>query len=172
MAAGQHVSKPEIAWGGLEPESDRGLYTEVRREHYKEASARAEDVASVDDPMEAWQDMIEQFQKAGLGSHAPDLWQMMFAPMQQQLDLIQKALEAQAEFHRELTEQAFAPMRQVLEGLKQSANTTRAAGEALKEAGDLLARQATAMDQALSFTSPFLEITAPTSEGSAKEEER
>jgi hypothetical protein len=52
-------------------------------------------VASVNDPMKAWQDMIEQFQKAGLGSHAPDLWQMMFAPMQQQLDLIQKALEAQ-----------------------------------------------------------------------------
>jgi hypothetical protein len=123
-------------------------------------------VASVDDPMKAWLDMIEQFQKAGLGPHAPELWQMMFAPMQQQLDLIQKALEAQAEFHRELTEQAFAPMRQVLEGLKQSANTTRAAGEALKEAGDLLTRQATAMDQALSFTSPFLEITDPPSKGS------
>ena len=129
-------------------------------------------MASVNDPMKAWQDMIEQFQKAGLGSLAPELWQMMFAPMQQQLDLIEQALEAQAEFHRELTEQAFAPMRQVFEGLKQSANTTRAAGEALKEAGDLLTRQATAMDQALSFTSPFLEITAPTSEGSAKEEER
>jgi hypothetical protein len=112
----------------------------------------ADDVASVNDPMKAWQDMIEQFQKAGLGSDAPDLWQMMFAPMQQQLDLIQKALEAQAEFHRELTEQAFAPMRQVFEGLKQSTNTTRAAGEALKEAGDWLTRQATAMDQALSFT--------------------
>ena len=129
-------------------------------------------MASVDDPMKAWQDMIEQFQKAGLGPHAPELWQMMFAPMQQQLDLIQKALEAQAEFHRELTEQAFAPMRQVLEGLKQSANTTRAAGEALKEAGDWLTRQATAMDQALSFTGPFLEITVPTSERSAKGEER
>ena len=132
---------------------------------------RANDVASMNDPMKAWLDMIEQFQKAGLGSNAPELWQMMFAPMQQQLDLIQKALEAQAEFHRELTEQAFAPMRQVFEGLKQSADTTRAAGEALQEAGDWLTRQATAMDQALSFTGPFLEVTAPTSEGSAKEEE-
>jgi hypothetical protein len=129
-------------------------------------------MASVNDPMKAWQDMIKQFQKAGLGSNAPQLWQMMFAPMQQQLDLIQKALEAQAEFHRELTEQAFAPMRQMLEGLKQAADTTRAAGEALKEAGNWLTRQATAMDQALSFTSPFLEITAPSSEGSAKGEER
>ena len=129
-------------------------------------------MASMDDPMKAWLDMIEQFQKAGLGPHAPQLWQMMFAPMQQQLDLIQKALEAQAEFHRELTEQAFAPMRQVLDGLKQSANTTRAAGEALKEAGDWLARQATAMDQALSFAGPFLEITVPTSEGSTKGVER
>ena len=129
-------------------------------------------MASMDDPMKAWLDMIEQFQKAGLGPHAPELWQMMFAPMQQQLDLIQKALEAQAEFHRELTEQAFAPMRQVLDGLKQSANTTRAAGEALKEAGDWLARQATAMDQALSFAGPFLEITVPTSEGSTKGVER
>jgi hypothetical protein len=80
-------------------------------------------VASVDDPMKAWWDMIEQFQKAGLGSNSPESLQMMFAPMQQQLDVIQKALEAQAEFYRELTEQAFAPMRQVLEGLKQAAST-------------------------------------------------
>jgi hypothetical protein len=127
-------------------------------------------VASADDPMKAWWDMIEQFQKAGLGSNSPEFSQMMFVPMQQQLDLLQKALETQAEFHRELTEQAFAPLRQVLEGLKQAASTTRAAGEALKEAGDLLTRQATAMDQALSFTDPFLDITAPPSEGSAKAE--
>jgi hypothetical protein len=127
-------------------------------------------VASVDDPMKAWQEMIEQFQKAGLGWNAPESWQMMFAPMQQQLDLIQKALEAQAEFNRELTEQAFAPMRQVLEGLKQAANTTRAAGEALKEAGDLLVKQATVMDQALSFTGPFLEFAAASSKRSAKAE--
>ena len=132
------------------------------------ASVRTDDVASVNDPMKAWQEMIEQFQKAGLGSSSPELLQMMFAPMQQQLDLLQKTLEAQAEFQRELTEQAFAPMRQVLEGLKQAATTTRAAGEALKEAGNLLTRQATAMDQALSFTSPFLEITAPPSKRSAK----
>jgi len=127
-------------------------------------------VASVDDPMKAWWDMIEQFQKAGLGSNSPESLQMMFAPMQQQSDVIQKALEAQAEFYRELTEQAFAPMRQVLEGLKQAASTTRAAGEALKEAGDLLTRQATAMDQALSFSGPFLDITTPPSEGSATAE--
>ena len=120
--------------------------------------------------MKAWQQMFEQFQKAGLGSHAPEFLQMMLAPMQQQLDFIQKALETQAEFNRELTEQVFAPMRQVIEGLKQAANTTRAAGEALKEAGDLLTQQATAMDQALSFTRPFLDITAPRNEGPAKAE--
>jgi hypothetical protein len=91
---------------------------------------------------------------------------MMFAPMQQQLDVVQTALETQAEFHQELTEQAFAPMRQVFDGLKQAASTTRAAGEALKEAGELLTRQATAMDQALSFTSPFLESAAPPSKES------
>jgi hypothetical protein len=50
-------------------------------------------VASVDDPMKAWWNMIEQFQKAGIGSTAPESLQTMFAPMQQQLDLIQKALE-------------------------------------------------------------------------------
>ena len=136
---------------------------------YKEASARADDVASVNDPMKAWQDMIEQFQKAGLGSNAEFL-QLMFAPMQQQLDFLQKAAETQAEFHRQLTEQALAPMRQVLEGLEQAAKTTRAAGEALKEAGNLLIRQAAAMDEALSFTSPFLDVTSPESEGSAKPE--
>ena len=57
-------------------------------------------MATVDDPMTAWLDMIEQFQKIGLGSNAPELWKMMFAPMQQQLDLVQKTLEAQAEFQR------------------------------------------------------------------------
>jgi hypothetical protein len=129
-------------------------------------------VASVDDPMKAWQAMMEQFQKAGLGSNAPEYWRMMFAPMQQQLDLIQRSLEAQAEFHKQLTEQAFAPMRQMLEGLQQAAETTRAAGEALKEAGNWLTQQATAMDQALSFTSPFLEITAPTAKRSAKGKRR
>ena len=127
-------------------------------------------MASVNDPMKAWWDMIEQYQKAGLGSNAPEFLQMMFAPMQQQLDLIQKALETQAEFNRELTEQAFAPMRHVIEGLQQAADTTRSAGEALKVAGDLLIQQATAMDQALSLTDPFFEITAPASEGSAKAE--
>jgi len=44
-------------------------------------------VASVDAPMKAWQEMIEEFQKAGLGSNAPEFWQMMFAPMKQRLDL-------------------------------------------------------------------------------------
>jgi hypothetical protein len=61
--------------------------------------------------MKAWREMIEQFQKAGLGSNAPEYLQMMFAPMQQQLDLMQKALETQAEFYRELTEQVYAPRR-------------------------------------------------------------
>jgi hypothetical protein len=42
--------------------------------------------------MKAWQEMIEQFQKAGFGSYSPEFLQMMFAPMQQQLDLLQKAL--------------------------------------------------------------------------------
>jgi predicted ribosome quality control (RQC) complex YloA/Tae2 family protein len=118
-------------------------------------------VASVNDPTKAWLDMVEQFQTAALGSNAPELWRMMFAPIQQQLDVMQKSLEAQEEFHRQLTEQALAPMRQVLESMEQAAKTTRAAGEALKEAGNLLTQQATAMDQALSFTSPILEITAP-----------
>jgi hypothetical protein len=126
-------------------------------------------MASVGDPMKAWQDMIEQFQKAGFGSNT-DLLHTMLAPMQQQLDLLQKAFETQAEFNRKLAEQAFAPMRQVLEGLQQAAKTTRAAGEALKEAGELLTQQAAAMDQALSFSSPFLDMTDPGSEGSATTE--
>ena len=125
-------------------------------------------VASTNDPMKAWWDLIEQFQKAGAGSNPAELWQTMFTPMQQQLDLLQKAFEAQTEFNRQLTEQAFAPMRQVFEGLKQAAKTTRAAGEALKEAGELLVGQATAMDQALSFSGPFLDITAAPRKGSAK----
>ena len=125
-------------------------------------------MANVDDPMKAWLEMIEQVQKAGLGSNAPDYLQVMFAPMQQQLDLLKTALEAQAEFQRKLTEQAFAPMRQLIDGLKQAAKTTAAAGEALKEAGELLTQQATAMNQALSFSDPFIEMTVPSREGSKK----
>jgi hypothetical protein len=113
--------------------------------------------------------MIKQFQKAGLGSNAPEYLQVMFAPMQQQLDLIKTALEAQAEFQRKLTEQAFAPMRQVIEGLKQVAKTTVAAGQALKEAGELLAQQATAMNQAHNVSDPFIEMSVPFSKGSKRE---
>jgi uncharacterized protein YukE len=126
-------------------------------------------MASVGDPMKAWQDMIEQFQKAGFGTNT-ELLQTMLSPMQQQLDLLQKAFESQAEFYRRLTEQALVPMRQVLEGLQQAAKTTRAAGESLKEAGELLTQQAAAMDQALSISSPFLDMTASPTERSATTE--
>lgn len=136
----------------------------------KEAIAGVDDVANVDDPMKAWQDMIEQLQKSGFGWKAPDFLQTMFAPMQQQLDLLQEAFETQTEFNRKLTQQALAPMRQVLEGMQQAAKTTRAAGEALKEAGDLLMQQAAAIDQALSFTDPFFEMTAAPTEGTTKTE--
>jgi tRNA U34 5-carboxymethylaminomethyl modifying GTPase MnmE/TrmE len=118
--------------------------------------------------MKAWWDMIEQFQKAGLGSNSPEYLKVMFAPMQQQLDLLRTALEAQAEFQQKLTEQAFAPMRQVIDGLKQAAKTTEAAGQALKEAGELLTQQATAMNQALSFSDPFIEMTVSPNKGSKK----
>jgi hypothetical protein len=127
-------------------------------------------VTSADDPKKAWQYLIEQLQKAGPGPNAPEFLKTMFSPMQRQLDLLHKASEAQAEFHRKLTEQMFAPMRQMLDGLQQAVKTTRAAGEALKQAGDLLIQQAAAMDQALSLTGPFLEMTAPPGEGSAKTE--
>jgi hypothetical protein len=146
----------------------RGLYAEIGLLHDTVTSKGRMTMAGVDDPMKAWLAMIEQFQKAGFGSTAPEFMQMMLAPMQQQLDLVQKAVEAQTAFNRELTEQAFAPMRQMFEGMKQAVNTTRAAGEALKQAGDLLTQQATAMDQALSFTRPFLDLTTPRSERSAK----
>jgi uncharacterized protein YukE len=126
-------------------------------------------MASVGDPMKAWQDMIEQLQKAGFGTNT-ELLQTMLSPMQQQLDLLQKAFESQAEFYRRLTEQALVPMRQVFEGLQQAAKTTRAAGESLKEAGELLTQQAAAMDQALSFSSPFLDMTASPTERSATTE--
>ena len=127
-------------------------------------------MTSAEDPVKAWQYMIEQLQKARPGPNAPDFLQTMFPPMQRQLDLVHKALETQAEFNRKLAAQMFTPMRQMLDGLQQAAKTTRAAGEALKQAGDLLIQQAAAMDQALSFTGPLREMTAPPSEGSAKTE--
>ena len=114
--------------------------------------------------------MVEQLQKAGPGPYTSEFLQTMFSPMRQQLDLPQKGLEAQAEFNRKLTDQMFAPMRQMWDVLQQAAKTTRAAGEALKQAGDLLIQQAAAMDQALNATGPFVEMTAPPSEGLAKTE--
>jgi hypothetical protein len=60
-------------------------------------------------------------------------------------------------------------MRHVLEGLQQAADTTRAAGEALTVAGELLIQQATAMDQALSLTGPFFDITAPAAKDQRKQ---
>jgi hypothetical protein len=57
-------------------------------------------------------------------------------------------------------------MRQVIEDLKQAAKTTAAAGEALKEAEVLLTQRASAMDQALSFSNPFIEMAVPSGKGS------
>jgi hypothetical protein len=172
-ATGSHESLSHTRHGvdGLESENDRGDST-LRATG---STTRGEpegriDVISADDPRKAWQYMIEQLQKAWPGPNAPEFLQTMFSPMQQQLDLLRKASEAQAEFYRKLTEQMFAPMRQMVDGLQQAVKTTRAAGEALKQAGDLLLQQAAAMDQALSFTGPILEMTAPPSEGSAKTE--
>jgi hypothetical protein len=56
-----------------------------------------------------------------------------------------------------------------LRGLKQAAKTTAAAGEALKETEELLTQQASAMDLALSFSNPFIEMTVPSREGSKRE---
>jgi hypothetical protein len=85
----------------LESGIDRGNSKLRATSSTTERRARgADDVTSADDPKKAWQYLIEQLQKAGPGPNAPEFLKTMFSPMQRQLDLLHKASEAQAEFHR------------------------------------------------------------------------
>jgi hypothetical protein len=104
--------------------------------------------------------MVAEFSKAIPGSDGPQFLDAMLAPMQQQSEILRQAFEKQAEFQRELTERALAPMRQMLADLREAADTTRAAGEALRRAGDLLTKQASAMDHALKLAAPFVETAS------------
>ena len=114
-------------------------------------------MSSTNDPAKTWQDMVEEFSKAVPGSDGPEFFKAMAAAMQQQSEALRLAFEKQAEFQRDLAERAFAPMRQMYEELEEVAETTRAAGEALRQAGEMLTKQATAINQALKLAKPFLE---------------
>ena len=126
-------------------------------------------MSSAYDPARTWQEMVEQLSRAAPGSEAPEFLKAMFGPMQQQFDVLQQAFEKQAEFQRELAERALGPMRQMFTELQQTAETTRAAGEALRQAGDMLTQQAAAMNQALQLAKPFVETAFPPKPASAKQ---
>jgi hypothetical protein len=55
--------------------------------------------------------------------------------------------------HESLTGLIWREDLQVIDGLKQAAKTTAAAGQAVRETGEL-------MNQALSFSDPFIEMTS------------
>jgi hypothetical protein len=112
--------------------------------------------------------MVEELSKAVPGSDGAEFLKAMLAPMQQQSDVLRQAFEKQAEFQRELTERALAPMKQMYAELQEAAETTRAAGEALRQAGDMLTKQATAMNQALKLAKPFLEAASPSQQESGR----
>jgi cysteinyl-tRNA synthetase len=124
-------------------------------------TARRKYVSTSNDPVKAWQEMVDQLSKTASGSETPEFLQAMFAPMQQQFDLLQQAFEKQAEFQRQLTERALGPMKQMLNEMQKAAETARAAGDALRQAGDMLTKQADAMDQALKLAKPFVETAFP-----------
>jgi hypothetical protein len=79
--------------------------------------------------------MVDQLSKTAAGSETPEFLQAMFAPMQQQFDLLQQGFEKQAEFQRELTERALGSMKQMLNEMQKAAETARAAGEACDRLG-------------------------------------
>jgi hypothetical protein len=45
--------------------------------------------------------------------------------------------------------------------MQQAAETTRAAGKALRQAGEMFTKQANAMNEALKLANPFLEMAFP-----------
>lgn len=112
--------------------------------------------------------MVEEFSKAVPGSEWPEFFKAMLAAMQQQSEALRLAFEKQAEFQRELTERALAPMKQMYAELQEAAETTRAAGEALRQAGDMLTKQAIAMNQALRLAKPFLDAASPSQQESGR----
>ncbi len=125
-------------------------------------------MSSTNDPAKTWQDMVEEFSKAVPESDWPKFLKAMLAPMQQQSEALRLAFEKQAEFQRDLTERALAPMKQMLAELQEAAETTRAAGEALRQAGDMLTEQAFAMNQALKLAKPFVEAASSFQKDSGK----
>ena len=111
-------------------------------------------MSTPEDFMKMWQQMAET------AARVPAGWSdlQIAAPLRQQLELHGRALQAQADFQRELIERGLAPMRDLLTGLEQAVESTRQAGAALRQAGELLEQQASIMKHALALAGPLKEM--------------
>ena len=111
-------------------------------------------MSTPEDFMKMWQQMAET------AARVPAGWSdlQIPAPIRQELELLGRALQAQADFQRELIERGLAPMRDLLTGLEQAVESTRQAGAALRQAGELLEQQASIMKHALALAGPLKEM--------------
>jgi hypothetical protein len=122
-------------------------------------------MSTPEDFIKMWRHMAETVERVPAG------WSELQipAPLRQHLELLEQALQAQADFNRELIERGLAPMRDLLTGLEQAVESTRQAGASLRQAGELLEQQASIMQHALARTRPLkamLDVTErrPTSQ--------
>jgi hypothetical protein len=91
-------------------------------------------MSTPEDFMKMWRQVAETAERVPAGWS--DL--QIPVPLRQHLELLGRSLEAQADFHRELIERGLVPMRDLLTGLEQAVESTRQAGAALRQAGELL----------------------------------
>jgi hypothetical protein len=112
-------------------------------------------MSSPDEPARAWQEFARLISPPAGSSTPPDLAAGMAEAMRRQFEVLHQALAAQVEFHQQMSERAFAPIVAMVEQFEVAAANTRAAGAALKQAGQLLEEHAAAMEKGIELVRPL-----------------
>jgi flagellar motor switch protein FliG len=107
--------------------------------------------------LRACQDAIREVAKttASVASVPADLAGQVLGPLQRQAELLERVVERQLEFERELADRALAPARSVLDlvhqataGMHAEASAFRMASASLGQVADLLEQQAQLLEDA------------------------
>ncbi len=115
-------------------------------------------MTSPNELIRAWQEFAKLMTSPPGGSAAPGLAAGMSDAMRRQFEMLHQALTAQVEFHRQMSERALAPIAAMVEQFELAASNTRAAGEALKQAGQLLEEHAAAMEKGIELVRPLRDV--------------
>lgn|SRR5574337_497990 len=110
------------------------------------------------DAARSWQELVRLMMKAFGQSPPTRPATGLFEAMSRQFETMQRSLTAQADLYRQMSEHAFIPIVAMVKQFETAATTTKAAGVALKQAGQLLEEQAAAMEQGIAMLQPLREF--------------